>query len=201
MNPGDDERARWERRWTERAADAPARAPSRWVLERCLALPDDLSIVDLACGDGRLAVPLARAGRTVVALDVVERAVHAAASRASGEGAHLQGVVADARALPLGAARIDAIVCVSYLDRSLFVEFARLLRPGGWLVYETYTLAHAALVSEGRARGPRDPAHLLAPGELPRLVAPLAVVDRREGLVRDEAGEREVASIVARRER
>ena len=52
-------------------------------------------------------------------------------------------------------------------------------------------------MESGWARRPRDPAYTLAPGELPRLVAPLEVVAYREGLVHDDAGERCVASVVA----
>jgi hypothetical protein len=66
------------------------------------------------------------------------------------------------------------------------------------LIVETYTVGHRALVDAGRARAPTNPAYMLAPGELPRLVAPLDVVASREGVVRDEAGERHVASVVAR---
>ena len=51
----------------------------------------------------------------------------------------------------------------------------RALRPGGLLIYETFTRAQA---ERGR---PTDPAHLLEPGELRRLVAPLAVLREREG--------------------
>jgi hypothetical protein len=63
------------------------------------------------------------------------------------------------------------------------------LRPGGVLVYETFTRAQAA-------RGkPTNPAFLLEPGELIELVRPLEVLADREG---DYEG-RMVASVIARR--
>jgi hypothetical protein len=64
------------------------------------------------------------------------------------------------------------------------------LRPGGILLYETFTKEHGE--RHGR---PSRPEHLLEPGELPRLVAPLEVVREREG----EFEGAHVASVAARK--
>ena len=183
-------------RWAERYATdlRLSRAPSAWVVDHCLALPPDAVVVDLAAGSGRHARALAERGRRVVAVDFVERAVRAACATPG-----VWGVVADAAGLPFADGSLDAILVVNFLDRALVPTFARLLRPRGVLVAETYTLGHRALVDAGRSRAPTNPAYMLAPGELPRLVAPLEVVAAREGLVRDAAGERYVASVVARK--
>ncbi|HET7586345.1 MAG TPA: methyltransferase domain-containing protein [Gemmatimonadaceae bacterium] len=104
------------------------------------------------------------------------------------------GVVADCAQLPIRDGVADAVVCVNFLDRALFGDFARLLRPGGVLIVETYTAEQRRL-----GRGPSDPAHLLRPGELRELVAPFVeIVEYREGAVRDDAGERWVAGVVGR---
>ena len=79
------------------------------------------------------------------------------------------------------------LVVVHYLHRPLFPALLAALAPGGVLVYETFTVAQAA---RGR---PTNPAFLLEPGELPRLVAPLEVLAAREG---DFEG-RMVSSVVA----
>ena len=198
--PGSDvERERWERRYAA-ALDAGARIappppPSAWVLERVRSLGPGARDADIGCGMGRHAVPLVRMRFRVIAVDIVERAV-AATVRAEPA---VEGIVADARALPIRDASFDAIVCVSYLDRSLFPTLRALLRPGGILVYETFTTKHAALVEAGRSHGPRTAAYLLEPGELRSLVTPLEIIDTREGLVVDSAGERHVASVVARK--
>ncbi|HET7456698.1 MAG TPA: class I SAM-dependent methyltransferase [Gemmatimonadaceae bacterium] len=195
-----EERARWQTRYsgaTPASAAAGDRAPSSWVIERCLALPADGVVVDVAAGLGRHAVALAERGRRVVALDFVEDAVRVAVQRAWGVSGEVWGCVADAVALPFADGTLDLIVTVNFLDRSLFPSFARLLRPGGHLVAETYTRRHADLVASGLARAPRNPAYMLDSGELPSLVAPLRVVDGHEEHVRDEAGERWVAGVVA----
>jgi SAM-dependent methyltransferase len=128
-----------------------------------------------------------------VVVDFVPAAVRTAMQRAPGT----LGIVADVRRLPIRDASVDAVVCVNFLDRSIFRDLARLLRPEGALVYETFTLRHLDLVQRGRARGPRNPAYLLADGELRTLVAPLVVREYMEGVVTDDVGERHVARVVA----
>ena len=188
------ERDEWDARYRGRGSESD-RVASPWIIERCADLPVDALVLDLAGGTGRHAEPLARAGRTIVLVDFVHRAVATAVARHE----RILGVVADASALPFGPGSFDAIVCVSFLDRSLFKAFADMLKPGGVLVYETFTRAHLAVVARGAARGPRNAAFLLEAGELPTLVAPLVVQEHDEGLVVDHAGERHVARVMARK--
>jgi SAM-dependent methyltransferase len=187
-----DDRAHWEGRYAERGPQHD-RVPSPWVIRHCLSLPPDALIVDVAGGSGRHAIPLAQAGRAVVVVDFIASALEAARGRQH----TLLAVAADVRLLPLAAESVDAFVCVSFLDRTVFGSLANALRPGGWLVYETFTHRHLELVAAGRAHGPRNPAFLLEPGELRALVAPLAVREYEEGLVDDAAGVRHVAQIAA----
>jgi SAM-dependent methyltransferase len=167
------ERQQWEAR---HAAAEPhdAEGPSPWVMRQARILATGARIVDLAAGRGRHAVPLARAGYRVVAVDIADAAVHAARAAAP----HVDGIVADAAHLPLRDACADAVLCVRFLDRALFPHLHRLLRPGGRLILETFTREHLRL-----GTGPRSPAHLLEAGELPSLVGPLQAVEYREGYV------------------
>jgi len=98
-------------------------------------------------------------------------------SRAARAGLPVQAEVVDLETGPadLGAAACDLIVVVHYLHRPLFPALLRALRPGGLLVYETFT------VEQARRGHPRRPEFLLLPGELPRRVAPLQVLRSREG--------------------
>jgi hypothetical protein len=89
----------------------------------------------------------------------------------------------------LGTGEWELVLVFNYLHRPLFPALVRALKPGGVLLYETYT-------SEQARRGrPTSPDHLLEPGELPQLVSPLEVVRQREG---DYEG-RAIASVAARR--
>ena len=67
-----------------------------------------------------------------------------------------------------------------------------MLRPGGVLLYETFTRHHREI-----AEHPRNPAFLLEPGELPKLFAGLEVLRYEEARSETEA----VARLVARRGR
>ena len=84
---------------------------------------------------------------------------------------------------------VDAIVCFYFRSPTLYPRISKALRPGGWLVYETYTLEQLQLSS-----GPRNPDHLLRPGELLEAFRDLEVVYYRE-----TQAERAVASLVARK--
>ena len=188
-----DDRARWDARWAASSSD-PERAPSEWAVGHCLALPDGALILDVAGGAGRHAIPVARGSHViVVVVDFVFGAVRAAVRQHPG----ILGTVANASALPFRDGSVDGVLCVNFLDRAIFPSLVRALRPGGTLVYETFTRHHRDLVAAGRAHGPSRDAFLLADGELRHLVAPLAIREYAEGLVVDSAGERHVARVVA----
>jgi SAM-dependent methyltransferase len=183
-------------RWAERYATDPwdARAPSAWVMQACARIPGASCLVDIAAGAGRHAAPLARTGRSVIAVDFVEMAIRQAARHGG-----VLGVVADAWSLPFADGTLEAILCTNFLERDLIESLKALLRPGGYLIYETYTSDHLRLVEEKRARAPRSASYLLKPGELTRLLSPFRILDSREGLVDDSAGERYCASALAQR--
>ena len=70
----------------------------------------------------------------------------------------------------------------------------QLLFPGGMLIMETFLEAQ-----RDAGWGPTSPEHLLRPGELAGLVAPLTVIHGREAIETvDSSRWRAVASIVAR---
>jgi SAM-dependent methyltransferase len=101
-------------------------------------------ILDAGCGNGRHALPLARAGHRVVALD--SSAVLLAAARRTARGARWPHFVRGSYArLPFTPGTFDAVLslgtALGYLgdegDRAALREFRRVLAPGGRLVVET----------------------------------------------------------------
>lgn len=166
--------------------------PSRWLVDHLHLLRPGGLVLDVACGRGRHALFLARQGFRVHAIDRNAEAIRALTETARAEGLDITTEVVDLETSPspdLGDARYDAVVVFNYLHRPLFTTLRAAVAPAGLLIYETFTLAQ-------RERGrPTNPAFLLQPGELPRLVAPLVVVDAMEGDVDDRA----VAAVVAER--
>jgi SAM-dependent methyltransferase len=167
--------------------------PSLWLTGHATLLPPRGVALDVACGRGRHAIWLAERGSSVVALDRSTEAIASLQQEADRRGLPIAASVVDLEAgtVSPGIDTFDVVVVVHYLHRPLFPALIAALRPGGLLIYETFTRAQAA-------RGkPTNPDFLLEEGELRELVQPLEVVDWREGTFE----EREVASVVARRAR
>lgn len=167
------------------------RPPAFWLTAHSHLLPASGKALDVACGGGRHALWLAARGLSVTAIDrnleALERLRQAALSADLAVTTRAQDL--ETGEDWLGADAFDVIVVVHYLHRPLFPALCEALRPGGLLVYETFTRAQAAL---GK---PTNPAYLLEPGELERLVQPLGVLDSREGFFDG----RHIASVVARK--
>ena len=165
----------WDARHRESAQTPPAE-PASIVSEWLPLLPTGAAL-DLACGTGRHALLLAARGQFVnavdlsgAALDILEdraRRVKLHVSRAddtAGAGSRTYGIrliQANIEEIQLPEALISLILCLQYLQRSLFQQMAAALRPGGVLVFETFTRAQLSY-----SGGPRNPAHLLESGEL-----------------------------------
>lgn len=152
-------------------------APTRWLVDHARVLPEAGDALDVASGTGRNAFWLAARGLTTLAIDRDARAIAAIRRTARDLNLSLRGEVVDLETeeprLPVAA--FDVLVVVHYLHRPLFPALRSALRPGGVLVYETFTRAQA---QRGK---PTNPAFLLEPGELPGLVSPLHVLFEREG--------------------
>jgi len=102
-------------------------------------------LLDLCCGQGRHAVPLARLGYRVAGLDLSRPLLAQAATQAAASGEPVGLVQADMRRLPFADASFDAVLnlfnAFGYLedeaaDQLVLAEVARVLAPGGRLLQE-----------------------------------------------------------------
>lgn len=157
-----------------------AAEPSPFVLrhlDALVAAARGRPAADVACGRGRHARALAGRGVRVIGLDR-----DAAALRSLARGAPRLPVDAVRCELeagldpPLRPASCGAVVVTNFLHRPLCASLARLLAPGGRLLYETFTRAQGKL-----PYGPGNPAFLLLEGELPGLFPTLRVEAFEEG--------------------
>ena len=195
--------ADWDAKHSLAAREA-AEAPAGILAELWPLLPTGAAL-DLACGRGRNAIFLAEHGRPVTAVDWSPAALDLLEERAQtlhfpvrriqriekAKQAHagIDLVLADLEGAQLEVNGYFLILCVRYLQRSLFPQICRALRPGGMLLFETYTKAQLDFPG-----GPRNPAHLLDKGELRRAFPELQTVFYRE--LRAEQG---IASLAARK--
>jgi SAM-dependent methyltransferase len=114
------------------------------VVER-LGLAPGARLLDLCCGHGRHAVPLAQLGYRVTGLDRSRPLLDRAAALAAAQGERVGLVRADMRRLPFADASFDAVLnlfnAFGYLeddaqDELALAEVARVLRPGGRFLQE-----------------------------------------------------------------
>jgi SAM-dependent methyltransferase len=110
-----------------------------------LRLAPGARLLDLCCGHGRHAVPLAQLGYRVTGLDRSRRLLDRAAARAATRGQRVDLVAADMRRLPFADSSFDAVVnlfhAFGYLedeaaDERALAEVARVLAPSGRLLQE-----------------------------------------------------------------
>jgi len=132
--------------------------PSPWVVRFApLASPGGV-VLDLACGTGRQGRLFLARGHTVVFLD---RDVSLVSDLAG--DARVEIIEADLEAggeLPFAGRRFAGIVVTNYLWRPLLPVLAAAVDEGGVLIYETFGRGNEAYSR------PRNPDHLLRPGEL-----------------------------------
>lgn len=105
---------------------------------RRLGLVMGLRALDVACGTGNLAIPLARAGAVVTGVDIAPNLLEQARRRAAAEGLAARFGEGDAEALPYDDASFDVVVTMfgaMFAPRPEMVasELARVLKPGGKL--------------------------------------------------------------------
>jgi len=168
-----------------------SRAPSPFVVSHLRGAPPGPGL-DVAAGAGRHALALARAGRRVEAIDRDPARCAALAAQARSEGLPVAVVCADLERMPLPTRRYAMVVNTLYLDRTLVPALVRALVPRGLLLFETFS---AGQLATGH---PRNPAFVLAPGELLRLASGLQVVAYREGPVERDGETVHLASLAAR---
>lgn len=105
------------------------------------ALAPASRVLDAPSGFGRHALWLAGIGHHVTALDIDGDRIkqcQAATGDAPASGS-IQCVVANALGpLPFAPATFDAVVVVHFVAHGLLARVATLLRPGGYLIYETF---------------------------------------------------------------
>src|SRR5918992_284379 len=168
--------------------------PSTWFLWHGHRLGPGTRVLDLAGGEARHSLAAAARGARVTALDRDEVRLAAGRERAEAQGLSIDWIAADLEDEPwpdLGS--FDAVLVFNYLDRAQMPRIVGLIEPGGLLMMETFLTAQREL-----GWGPTSDDHLLRPGEIARLAAPLAVEHGREVLEAVDAERwRAVASIVA----
>lgn len=183
-----DEKKRWNARYS--AVSRGPLEPEPLLLEAysmfLAGRPPGLAL-DVAGGAGRHALWLAERGWRVKLVDVSEAGVALARENAarllgspttssSPPRGLVEAEVMDLRAAPtLGHQQYDLVLVFFYLQRDLFPSLISALKPGGFLIYQTFTEEQRRFAS-----GPANPEYLLKPHELRQAFEALQILYYRE---------------------
>ena len=137
--------------------------------------PGPRRALDLAMGEGRHAIPLAEAGFVTYGVDVAVERLQNARRMLLGRRLDVMQWAANLDTYPLPVEHFDLLFCTRFLLRARWDDLKRSVRPGGFVMYETFTTGQIA-----RGFGPSSPDHLLHPGELAGAFGDWTVVHSEE---------------------
>lgn len=181
----------WPGPWEKGPERTPVWEPSPLAARWVDSIPRG-GVLDLACGSGRDAVFLALHGCDVTAIDILPDAIERGRALAARHRVTVEFRVGDLEGDPDSWKGSWGVIHVHrFLHREGLTRLPGRLRPGGWLLYETFIDRQAA-----QGRKPRRPEHLLRSGELLRAASGLEIVEYREG---ETEGGDWTAALVARR--
>jgi SAM-dependent methyltransferase len=96
--------------------------------------------LDIAMGEGRNGVFLARNGFDVLGIDISAEGLNKAQQLASEYRVPIETRVVDLENADLGTNEYDLIICTYYLQRDLFPQIKKALKSGGIALIETYNV-------------------------------------------------------------
>jgi SAM-dependent methyltransferase len=107
-------------------------------------LKPNLRVLDVACGDGNLSIPAAKAGAIVNGIDIAPNLLDAARSRAVRDKVNVEFEEGDAERLPYETGTFDLVVSMfgaMFAPRPDVVarELCRVCRPGGEIAMANWT--------------------------------------------------------------
>ncbi|QIZ75451.1 class I SAM-dependent methyltransferase [Ferrimonas lipolytica] len=161
-------------------------------LEQFRQLPSG-PILDLACGSGRNGLALAQAGHPLWFTDANKEALARVEHQltALGTTAVIWHQDLEDGHNPFAGKQFAAVIGFNYLHRELFPWLIDAVKPGGLVIYETFTIKQAEI---GR---PSNPAFLLKPNELKQFFASWQILHYVEG--KQANPDRYSAQLVARK--
>ncbi|HZD95930.1 MAG TPA: class I SAM-dependent methyltransferase [Candidatus Sulfotelmatobacter sp.] len=194
-----NERSLWNKKYSERSHSSLEPDPLLLSAhQEFLSARSAGTALDVAGGVGRHAIWLASRGWSVKLLDVSEVGMKLAQENAarmlgpSGKESLVTTEAADLNQVRDLGGPYDLVLVFFYLQRQLFPALISSLKPGGFLIYKTYSTEQQRFSGGALKSGPSHPMFLLEPNELLRAFQPLRVLYYHETVV-----EKGVAELVA----
>jgi tellurite methyltransferase len=190
---GMDEKTLWDKKYSERSHGSLEPDPFLVsAYDEFLASRPPGIALDVAGGVGRHAIWLAQQGWRVKLLDISEAGIQQAEENAkrTGTAGSISPEVCDLNVMQdLGREQYDLVIVFFFLQRELLPALISTLKPGGILIYKTYTTEQKHF-----AGGPSHPMFLLEPNELLHAFSSLRVLHYHETI-----SQKGIAEVVARK--
>lgn len=187
---GDDsesDRSQWDQVYDQEKY-VFGKEPAEVLLSNFDILPVGRAL-DIAMGEGRNAVFLAKKGFTVDGVDISEVAIRKAKRLAKENRVTIGTINADLNTYQIKPDTYEVILNIQYLQRSLIPQIKRGLKRGGVIVFENQTTEQLSLPGSGGLR--RD--YLLSPGELKELFKEFKILQYAE----TNDGKQAIATLIA----
>jgi hypothetical protein len=184
-----DDRGAWDKTYN-RKDYVFGKEPARFLVDHVKMLPMGRAL-DIAMGEGRHAVYLAKKGFQVEGVDISSVGLRKAQKLAAENGVKIKTINADLNKYRIRPNTYTVILNFYYLQRSLFPQIIAGLKKGGVLVFETNTTEQ--LKNPNGKDFERE--YLLEPGELKRVFSELEILHYSE----TNDGKNAVASLIARK--
>ena len=177
------DRLKWNKKYqNQHYPDEPAA-----IVEQYVELAGGKNALDIAAGNGRNSLFLAKQGFVVDAVDIADQGL----ARFAGNHPGIHAICADLDEFEIPANRYDLIINIKYLNRRLFPYIREGLASGGVLIFETFL----DLPNPERDRAMcRD--YLLRENELEHAFSSLKIVMYEEAEKADHDEDACVASLV-----
>ncbi len=182
---------RWDRRFNE-SPFALGREPNSFLRKNIAVLTKGRAL-DIAAGEGRNAVFLAKHGFDVDAVDISAVGLKKARRIAREAGVKVRTIRADLDTYRFPQEGYDLIANFYFLKRRLFPRIRKALKKGGKVIFETYTLDHREIATEG----PKQRKFFLKSNELLRVFSGFRILFYREGIFREGRKRKAIASLIA----
>ena len=142
-------------------------APNAFLVDQAHRIPSNGVVLVPGDGEGRNSVWLARQGHSVTAMDASSVGLQKAQALATEQGVALQTVLGDLADWQPEVGRFDAVVLTyvhlpEAIRQAAHRRLAKALRPGGWLLLESF---HPGQLSRSSG-GPKDATMLYVPETL-----------------------------------
>ena len=169
-----DDRSAWDKTYS-REEYVFGKEPAKFLADNVFRLPKGRAL-DIAMGEGRNAVFLAKKGFLVEGVDISRVGIRKAQALAAENGVKIETVNADLKDYRIKAGAYSVIANFFYYQPSLFKQMKAGLAPGGMIIFESYTVAQ--LKTKGKEKWPEE--FLLKPGELKAAFADFETIHHSE---------------------